>query len=382
MAVEKAAAEKKEKAEAEEGTINSDVKVKKAVVGKAIRALKQLVAKRSADSTHLFEEASEAMVIQFNLARIPERVGYPSNIPLPHPLYTEKSEVCFFSKSPQKRYKEMLMQKHPTPGLTKVIGVDKLKRRYVRSMERRQLADSYDLFLCDKRVIQGMHSYLGNAFFKQKTSKQPVPVSLKEATDDPAVFIRKAMAGTCLRLNRGNCVSVRFGFCQMQEEQLEANAKAVIAHGIKILGRHGLAVSGISMQATDSMVLLVWQRPAPPGEKVNLKQWREHAASSAASDTGASGVSDSEITGSEIISDAGETLSTRDSISEVDTSGETMSEMETADSEADDIAHEDLPLVQGLKKKKRRREGVPVQAEALEEKAKAPKKKAKGRKGA
>ena len=81
-------------------------------------------------------------------------------------------------------------------------------------------------------------------------------------------------------------------------------------------------------------------------------------ASSAASDTGASGVSDSEITGSEIISDAGETLSTlSDTDREIETGGETMSEIDPEQSE-EQILKEDLPLVQGLKKKRQEMRGL------------------------
>lgn len=369
-------------APAEEGAVNSDVKVKKALVQKAVRALKQVVEKRSANQNPLFNEATETLTLHFALAKIPEKLGHPAVIPLPHPLYTDKSEVCFLSKTPQKTYKELLLQKHPVPGLTKVIGVEKLRRRYTHSTEKRALADSFDLFLCDKRVFKSMRELLGSAFFKQKL-KFPVPVLLKEKAPDPTVDIRKAIAGTIFKLAFGPCVGVRFGRCGMSEEELAANASAVIAHSIKLLSKYGLLVQSIGMQATNSMALPVWKRPAPPGETVNLKKWREQQASSAASDTGASGVSDSEITGSEIISDAGETLSTfSDTDREIETGGETMSEIDTAgetqselDSEADgEITKEDLPLVQGLKKKKRRREGTDVLAEPKKKAAKATKK--------
>jgi len=363
-----------------EGAVNSDVKVKKAVVLKAVRALKQVVEKRRAHQNPLFAESTETMTVQFSISKIPERLGHPAVIPLPHPLYTDKSEVCFLSKTPQKKYKELLLQKHPVPGVTKVIGVEKLKRRYRGPEEKRALADSFDLFICDMRVWKCMREALGNAFFKQKL-KFPVPVTLKEGSPDPTVHIRKAMDGTIFKLAFGPCIGVRFGRCGMPEEELAANAAAVIAHSIKLLSKYGLLLQSIGVQATDSMALPVWKRPAPPGERVNLKQWREQQASSAASDTGASGVSDSEITGSEIISDAGETLSTlSDTDREIETGGETMSEIDTAgetlsemDSEADEIAKEDLPLMQGLKKKKRKREGT----EVIPPPVKAPKKKAK-----
>eukprot|EP00434_Breviolum_minutum_P039363 symbB.v1.2.034952.t1/scaffold4573.1/size40165/1 len=89
-----------------EGAVNSDVKVKKAVVLKAVRALKQVVEKRRAHQNPLFAESTETMTVQFSISKIPERLGHPAVIPLPHPLYTDKSEVCFLSKTPQKKYKE------------------------------------------------------------------------------------------------------------------------------------------------------------------------------------------------------------------------------------------------------------------------------------
>mmetsp|Transcript_91767 Transcript_91767/g.163328 ORF Transcript_91767/g.163328 Transcript_91767/m.163328 type:complete len:369 (-) Transcript_91767:159-1265(-) len=362
---------------AEEEGQNDDVRVKKAMLEKAVKALKQVVAKKSANTNPLFSEASETMSVQLTLAKIPERRLKPVIIRLPHPMYTEKSEVCFISKDPQKKYKELLLQQHPVPGLTKVIGLDKLKRNYKAPSDKRALADAYDLFLCDKKVVEMMPKVLGVVFYRKK-HKPPIPVHLKEGLEDPAVEIKKAINGTAFRMPSGPCIGVKFGRCSMAEEELVANASAVIASSIKLLNRHGILLQSISVQATDSVALPVWRRKAPDGPRLNLKKYRSDAASSAASDTGASGVSDSEITGSDITSDAGETLSTRDTVSEFETgseleTGDTMSEMDSEDGE---MSKEDMPLVQGLKKKKRRLEGKNSAAAPAPEPA-APKKKAK-----
>merc|ERR1712187_497165 len=104
-----------------------------------------------------------------------------------------------------------------------------------------------------------------------------------------------------------------------------------------------------------------WRRPRPTGAYLDLKKFHSDA-SSVASDTGVSGASDVAGTSdSELVSDAGETLSTRDTISDVDTGGESLSELETLselDSEAGDTdevigAATELPLVSGMKGKKR-----------------------------
>jgi len=187
-------------------------------------------------------------------------------------------------------------------------------------------------------------------------------VVLDEKNPKPA--LEKTMRATVLRLPAGPCVSVKVGRCNTPVDQLVANATVVVASVVKEL--KGNLVSSIAVKATDSPSLPVWKRPQTPGELLNLKKYRSDTASSAASVTGTSGTSDTEIGDSDIPSDAGETLSTRDTVSEVgtlseaETAGDTLSEL---DSQAGDIdeslaaGKDNLPLVQGLKKKKRRRGG-------------------------
>jgi len=79
------------------------VKVKKVQLEKAIRALVQLNNKRTANENPLFAGNAETMNVIFNLSKIPEkRKMKPMLIELPHPMFDDKSEVCFFSKDPQK----------------------------------------------------------------------------------------------------------------------------------------------------------------------------------------------------------------------------------------------------------------------------------------
>jgi len=279
-------------------------------------------------------------------------------IPLPNPMYDEKSEVCFLCKDPQKKWKEMLLQTHPVPGITKVIGLDKLKRNYKNLEAKRALADSFDLFLCDRNIAEMMPKILGKTFY-QKKNKIPVPVKMLQ---DPKPMLEKAIKGTPMRIPSGPCIGIKFGFCGMTEEQLVANAIAVIRGVVANVVDN--PIQSITVQATDAPALPVWRRPSPPGGPVDLKKYHSDASSSsAASDTGVSGASETEGTEyGELPSDAGETLSTRDTVSEPDTAGDlSMSEL---DSEAGDVDEEEaltdaasMPLLSGLKRKgaKRRR---------------------------
>lgn len=363
-----------------DGEAASDVKVKKGLLLKAIRAIMQIVAKKSANTNPLFEDRKETMIMQFNLGRIPDRrIMRPALIHLPHPMYGATSDICYIAKDPQKKYKEMFMEKHPIPGLSKVIGLQKLRRNYKTLEQKRALADAFDLFLCDSRIVEMMPQVLGVVFYRKK-NKPPIPVKLKEGGDDPRPNLQKAIDGTCVRIPTGPTLGVKFGRVSNTEEELAKNAAAVISGVLQLLSKHSLPLQGISVQAIDTMSLPVWRRPKTEidGKLLDLKKYRSDASSSSASDTGASGaMSDSEIGMGSELSDAGETLSSRDTISELETGGETMSELDTAgESELDEITpKKDLPLVRGLSKKRRLPE--PSKTKAVAEEPSKPAKKAK-----
>jgi len=93
---------------------STGVRVKRAQLQKVVRASLQLVAKRSANANPLFGDNVEMVTALFTLSRIPDkRKVKPVLIPLPHPLFGEKSEVCIFCKDPQARFKELLLQAFP-----------------------------------------------------------------------------------------------------------------------------------------------------------------------------------------------------------------------------------------------------------------------------
>jgi len=352
------------------------IAIKKAMLVKAVKALQQVIAKRSANTNALFEHTSETVILSFTLSTIPEkRVYKPVWISLPHPMYNEKSEVCFFSKDPQKDYKEMLLRKHKVPGVTKVMGYSKLKKKYSTYELRRNLADAFDFFLCDKEVVTKVVPYLGIIFTKKKR-KEALPVKVDRTLEDPTLEIRKALNGTPLRIPTGPCISVKVGRASMPEEHLIANSSSIIANTIRHLANIGNPVQSISLTATEAPALPIWKRPRPPGELVDLKKYHSDAVSSAASETGVSGTSETEGT-SDVLSDRAETLSTKDSISEVGTCLETLSELDSLgdmsqselDSEAGDTnedkpkRREDMPLIKGLKKAKRKRVAAQIETE-------------------
>jgi ribosomal protein L1 len=357
MAVPPAAANGDEEGAAGKVSPGAKVRVKEGMLAKAIRALKQVVAKRTSNANPLFGENTETVTVIFTLSSVPKgRRMKPFCIPLPHPMFDDKSEVCFISKDPQKQYKELLLQTHKVPGLTKVIGMDQLRRKYKDVPAKRALADAFDLFLCDDRVVEMMPKVLGSVFYSKK-KKLPIPVRLKPADPRPALL--EAIGCTTLRMPLGPSLGVKFGRCSMTEEQLVKNALAVVAASVKFLskskaedGGHRIVVQAVHVQATESLALPVWRRAQTPGELLDLKKYHSDA-SSAASDTGASGATASETEATEMTrsdlgtSDVGEALSSRasETASDINTDAE-HSELDSAAGDVDEAVAEALPKEQ------------------------------------
>jgi len=98
-------------------------------------------------------------------------------IKLDHPFTTGTSNTrfCLFVKDPQRAFKDQI-QDLDLPQIAKVIGVDKLRRKYKQFKDRKTLAKQYDGFLADIRVYKMLPECLGKEFYDKK--KFPCPIKL------------------------------------------------------------------------------------------------------------------------------------------------------------------------------------------------------------
>lgn len=147
---------------------------------RAATALKQAVTAQNSvqNPNKLFDVDTETVTVQFGLSEIPHKEQHkPQRIKLPHPFWPG-SEVCVFVKDDledrgkkgylkkRKLWKNLVKRevaKNPASlgAVKKVICVEKLKKEFKQFEAKRQLAHSYDLFLCDKSIIEIMPRELG-----------------------------------------------------------------------------------------------------------------------------------------------------------------------------------------------------------------------------
>ncbi|KAH7385530.1 ribosomal protein L1p/L10e family-domain-containing protein [Phaeosphaeria sp. MPI-PUGE-AT-0046c] len=174
----------------------------------------------------------------------------PTKLPLPHPIIPSDVRVCIFTKDPQRAYKDLVASDAFPATLrekvVRVLGVEKLKKRYKSFEQKRSLLAEFDIFMVDDRVIKIVAEFLGKTFYQSK-AKRPIPIRLtagafvdKSAKKDSkdavvgtpqgvAKEIETALNSTYLSMSASANTSIRIGTLSMTAQQLTENTSAVVA---------------------------------------------------------------------------------------------------------------------------------------------------------
>ncbi|KAK9451041.1 ribosomal protein L1p/L10e family-domain-containing protein [Limtongia smithiae] len=108
----------------------------------------------------------------------------PKRITIPHPIYNlDNTTICLITKDPQRLYKDIFLapddditEAPVSSSLARIVGISKLQSKFKTFESKRQLRDSYDIFLADDRVIKMLPKLLGTTFIREKVL--PIPISL------------------------------------------------------------------------------------------------------------------------------------------------------------------------------------------------------------
>ncbi|PSC67503.1 ribosomal L1 [Micractinium conductrix] len=226
-------------------------------VGKAVAALQKWLGTKE---DQLLEE-DELMYLVIALKKIPQRPrnDKPIRIPIPHPIHsTDNAEVCLFVKDHKgegHKAAKSKVREERVAGISKVVGLSKLKTKYESHEAKRQLCNSYDLFAADERILPSLPKLLGKAFFKKK--KQPVPVRL--TGKDWAAQIRKACEATYLFWSGGNSLTIKVARSSQDQQQCVDNTLSAIAAAVEKVPRKWEGVQALFLKTSDSVALPIYQ---------------------------------------------------------------------------------------------------------------------------
>ena len=212
----------------------------------------------------------------------------PHNVSLPHSLHTSpNTSICIITPEPQRQFKNAIAHTSFPPALSKriakVISIKKLEAKYHSFESKRQLRDSYDLFLADDRIVTYLARSLGKTFYNT-TAKRPILVSLeaskskerksaalpstktrKELSDTksiaaPALLakeIERTLSTAQINLSPSTTTAVRVGLASFTPEQIAANIEAVMASlAGKLVGWKN--VRAVHVKGPNTVALPIW----------------------------------------------------------------------------------------------------------------------------
>jgi ribosome biogenesis protein UTP30 len=202
----------------------------------------------------------------------------PGKIRVPHSLNRAESSICLITADPQRKYKDVIAHELFPAELRsqiRILGLEKVKKRYKSFESRRQLVAEYDTFLADDRVITSLPKLLGKTVYE--SSKRPIPVSFpnpkpqksgsKDSSSEKPISpqamakeIEKALSSARIHLAPSVTTSVHVGYSHFTAEQLEQNISAVVEGMVeKFIPKGWRNVRSIHVKGPTSAALPIWQ---------------------------------------------------------------------------------------------------------------------------
>ncbi|KAI9054882.1 hypothetical protein LZ554_002026 [Drepanopeziza brunnea f. sp. 'monogermtubi'] len=240
------------------------------------------------------DEATESTPIWLQLTTkkhiIDQKKFKPIKIALPHALNTSSTTtICLITADPQRTYKDLIASdafpSELATRITRVVGVQKLKKKWNQYESQRKLFAEHDIFLADDRVITQLPKLLGKTFYKSQ-SKRPIPVSIMEpvpktngkriaktkeeakektggrgAANAKSVAneITKAIASAVVNLTPSTNTAVRVGYAHWDAEKLAANVGAVsLALIEKYVPKKWRGVRSLHIKGPETAALPIW----------------------------------------------------------------------------------------------------------------------------
>merc|ERR1712216_376566 len=232
-------------------------KLDKKWTARAVEALLDYTTKKreKAEKKQLVETPDPVMVMMA-MKKIPEKDSKkPILIKLDHPIFRdEDTKICLFVKDPQRDVKDMI-EKDGITGIEKVMGISKLRDRYKQYEDKRQLCNSFDLFLADDAVVPLLPRLLGKTFFQKK--RQPIPVSFRSG-EKLAKVLQRARDSTCFYPGWGACSAVKVGRTDFEAHEIVANVERVVSAMVENIPKKWSNVQSIHLKTHDSVALPIF----------------------------------------------------------------------------------------------------------------------------
>ncbi|KAG8382623.1 hypothetical protein BUALT_Bualt05G0096700 [Buddleja alternifolia] len=251
----------------------SSDRVKEETVRKATNALLKWKKKIQSQSNQIVEEeeiAEEEDVDDFiylsvTLKKIPQKdlTLTPHKIPLPHSLHSQDSSLlnlCLIvdGKRITSEAAQKILKSQHIPFIQQILKLSKLKSDYKSFESKKNLYDSFDVFVAVKNVVPLLPKVLGKVFYKKKR-KVPVPVDFRVDGSNWKEEIERACKSSLLCLSGGTCSAVRVGRWGVTEGgEIVKNVLKAIDGVLEIVPKKWGGIRCFHLKFSDSVALPIY----------------------------------------------------------------------------------------------------------------------------
>jgi ribosome biogenesis protein UTP30 len=183
------------------------------------------------------------------------------------------------------------LEAHPVSRIKKVVSLDKLRKEYSQFKQKRELCESFDLFLSDDRILPMLPKVLGKVFFEKK--KQPIPVVV--TSKNLNTVVDNACNHTYLFLSGGVCSAVRVATTEFEEKHIVDNILSAVKGIAEVIPGKWKNIQSINIKTADSVALPIYnsysieEDPEEEAEEEAKKEAKKEAKAAAVAEKGGKG---------------------------------------------------------------------------------------------
>ena len=223
-------------------------KLNKNLIKETINQLSKYITKKNKDELNILSnEQDEFLYMNIALDKLPIKYSIrPVSVNLTNKIYGEEysTNVCLFVKDPKQDFKDLNLE---FPFNLKVIDISKLKLKYNRFEERRNLIKQYDIFLCDGRVYFLLRKLLGKPFYSAKKFPLPINLNYNKKDDIRKDIINIIENNVTFHLSHGPIYNIKFARVIMKDDEKIQNLYDVITNMIPHVLKFGIDLNELKL---------------------------------------------------------------------------------------------------------------------------------------
>ena len=175
------------------------------------------------------------------------RPGRLTRSTLPHAFRSEAT-VCFICPNPKAEYKKAVAASGA--NVQKVISTKQLREEFRQGKRQKELAQKYDIFVCDARVYHLMGDLLSAPFFDRQ---RVIPI----ATDKEGLKegVERVRSGTLFKPGRGLLERFEVGRFSQSDEQVADNVLQAVADAVEALPNKAKDVRSVLLTSPGMVAL-------------------------------------------------------------------------------------------------------------------------------